>query len=263
MVNKLSSWWAVVKFPCWIQWFDQYLLQSPAWCPQNQWKFFPWREEILHILDKQRVSLIVSNLHHNFASIPLGELKSCRIKGRRVTMPEPRGRKSLKVASDNECCCMYVIKDSYLPTKFSSTELFPALWPPTTAIWGRSRHIWTPKDVNASWSLLTSGMSCSIPWLPDILQSFYDGDQWPVVERKRCGTVRWVRRNKKKTRLDGRCPDTDFSGKECTADKNGAPLHPGRKGEQPNSNLKNIYITSTQSPVKVGGGGVGERKPGK
>ena len=25
---------------------------------------------------------------------------------------------------------------THLPTKFSRTELLPALWPPTTAIWG-------------------------------------------------------------------------------------------------------------------------------
>lgn len=30
-----------------------------------------------------------------------------------------------------------VHRGSYLPTKFSRTELFPALWPPTTAICGR------------------------------------------------------------------------------------------------------------------------------
>lgn len=55
---------------------------------------------------------------------------------------------------------------THLPTKFSSTELFPALWPPTTAICGRSSCIATPSCVNASWSLLTIGINCSIPVFP-------------------------------------------------------------------------------------------------
>jgi len=59
--------------------------------------------------------------------------------------------------------------DTYLPTKFSSTELLPALWPPTTAIWGRSSCICTPSCVNASCSLFTIGINCSIPVLPAIL----------------------------------------------------------------------------------------------
>lgn len=53
-----------------------------------------------------------------------------------------------------------------MPTKFSSTELFPALWPPTTAICGRSRFEFWPMEANASWSLFTSGMSSSIPRFP-------------------------------------------------------------------------------------------------
>ena len=61
--------------------------------------------------------------------------------------------------------------DTYLPTKFSSTELLPALWPPTTAICGRSSCICTPSCVNASCSLFTIGINCSIPVLPDILSS--------------------------------------------------------------------------------------------
>ena len=50
---------------------------------------------------------------------------SCNTRGLLVTIPEPRGRKSL-------------------PTKFSSTEDLPADCPPTTAICGRSRDIETP-----------------------------------------------------------------------------------------------------------------------
>lgn len=57
---------------------------------------------------------------------------------------------------------------TYLPTKFSRTELLPALWPPTTAICGRSSCICTPSCVNASCSLFTIGINCSIPALPAI-----------------------------------------------------------------------------------------------
>lgn len=55
---------------------------------------------------------------------------------------------------------------SYLPTKFSSTELLPALWPPTTAICGRWRLQLRPTLLRASCSRLTSGISSSIPRLP-------------------------------------------------------------------------------------------------
>lgn len=61
---------------------------------------------------------------------------------------------------------------TYLPTKFSSTELLPALCPPTTAICGRSSCKVTPIAVKASCSLLTTGINCSMPALPDILQRF-------------------------------------------------------------------------------------------
>ncbi|KAL0612608.1 hypothetical protein AAY473_019240 [Plecturocebus cupreus] len=55
---------------------------------------------------------------------------------------------------------------AHRPTKFSSTELLPALWPPTTAICGRSRWQLWPMELKASCSLLTRGMSSSIPRLP-------------------------------------------------------------------------------------------------
>lgn len=54
----------------------------------------------------------------------------------------------------------------YLPTKFSSTELFPALWPPTTAICGRSKLQAWPMVLKASCSLLTSGINSSMPRFP-------------------------------------------------------------------------------------------------
>ncbi len=52
---------------------------------------------------------------------------SCKTSGRRVTIPEPRGKKSR-------------------PTKFSKTDDFPADCPPTTAICGKSKDILTPND---------------------------------------------------------------------------------------------------------------------
>lgn len=52
------------------------------------------------------------------------------------------------------------------PTKFSRTELLPALCPPTTAICGRSRWQLCPMELKASCSLLTSGISSSMPRLP-------------------------------------------------------------------------------------------------
>lgn len=55
---------------------------------------------------------------------------------------------------------------AYLPTKFSNTELFPALCPPTTAIWGRSRLQLWPMALKASCSRFTSGIRSSIPRLP-------------------------------------------------------------------------------------------------
>lgn len=42
-------------------------------------------------------------------------------------------------------------RETYFPTKFSSTELLPALWPPTTAICGRSMGHSRPSCENASW----------------------------------------------------------------------------------------------------------------
>lgn len=73
----------------------------------------------------------------------------------------------------------------YLPTKFSSTELFPALWPPTTAICGRSRLQAWPMELKASCSLLTSGISSSMPRFPMVP---LDGRNW---EREQEEEERW------------------------------------------------------------------------
>lgn len=61
---------------------------------------------------------------------------------------------------------------THFPTKFSKTELFPADWPPTTAICGRSSCICTPSCVKASCNLLTIGINCSIPIFPDMAAGF-------------------------------------------------------------------------------------------
>lgn len=55
---------------------------------------------------------------------------------------------------------------TYFPTKFSSTELLPALCPPTTAICGRSRFAFCPMAENASCIRLTRGIRSSIPRFP-------------------------------------------------------------------------------------------------
>ena len=55
---------------------------------------------------------------------------------------------------------------SYFPTKFSSTDDFPADWPPTTAIWGKSMTMGTPSWVKASCIRLMIGMRASIPRFP-------------------------------------------------------------------------------------------------
>lgn len=61
---------------------------------------------------------------------------------------------------------------TYLPTKFSSTELLPADWPPTTAICGKSNCICTPSWVKASCNLFTIGINCSIPIFPAMAAGF-------------------------------------------------------------------------------------------
>ena len=55
---------------------------------------------------------------------------------------------------------------TYFPTKFSSTDDFPADWPPTTAIWGKSMPVVTPREVKQSWIRLIMGIRASIPRLP-------------------------------------------------------------------------------------------------
>lgn len=72
----------------------------------------------------------------------------------------------------NNSYIILCLNRTYLPTKFSSTELLPADCPPTTAICGRSSCIWTPNCVKASWSLFTIGINCSIPKLPDMAAGF-------------------------------------------------------------------------------------------
>ena len=65
----------------------------------------------------------------------------------------------------------YVANDCFtnLPTKFSKTLLLPALWLPTTAIWGKSIVAVWPVCAKASISLFIIGMRSCIPLLPAIL----------------------------------------------------------------------------------------------
>ena len=59
-----------------------------------------------------------------------------------------------------------ILPNTHLPTKFSKTDDLPALWPPTTAIWGKSMVLETPSWVKMSCNLFMMGMRDSIPWLP-------------------------------------------------------------------------------------------------
>ena len=81
------------------------------------------------------------------------ERKKILLSGLLVTMPDPRGRKSL-------------------PTKFSRTLLLPALCPPTTAIWGRSRPMVTLEAANTSCSRFMWWITSRTPSLFSILLSF-------------------------------------------------------------------------------------------
>lgn len=56
---------------------------------------------------------------------------------------------------------------THCPTKFSRTELFPALCEPITAICGKSNCKVVPIWVHTSCNLFTIGISFSIPALPD------------------------------------------------------------------------------------------------
>lgn len=87
----------------------------------------------------------------------------------------------------NLACCAWMML-LYLPTKFSNTELLPALCPPTTAICGRSRLQLWPMPLKASWSLLTSGIKSSIPRLPMVLAG---GGRSRWERRKREGRGMW------------------------------------------------------------------------
>ena len=84
---------------------------------------------------------------------------AARSRRRRGRVPRPGGPGRGESAFQGRAA-------SYLPTKFSSTELLPALWPPTTAICGRSRSAFWPMAEKASCSRLTSGMRSSMPRLP-------------------------------------------------------------------------------------------------
>lgn len=108
------------------------------------------------------------------------------MRGRRVTIPEPRGRKSLHAYIHAK----HILGEeqqprgqtfwsrqlhtsqagtradmTYFPTKFSRTELLPALWPPTTAICAetsqRRGHMSETKKQLAAMLERTSPHQCS------------------------------------------------------------------------------------------------------
>lgn len=77
-------------------------------------------------------------------------------------------------------------KPTYFPTKFSSTELFPALCPPTTAICGRSRFAFCPMAEKASCMRFTRGIKSSIPRFPIFARG------WWASFLDRTGTDIWL-----------------------------------------------------------------------
>mmetsp|Transcript_109038 Transcript_109038/g.170488 ORF Transcript_109038/g.170488 Transcript_109038/m.170488 type:complete len:209 (+) Transcript_109038:1727-2353(+) len=93
-------------------------------------------------------SILCANSAHSTA--PPGALsggnwcveRSCSTNGRRVTMPEPRGRKSR-------------------PTKLSSTEVLPTDCDPTTTIWGSPRSACRPTPANTSCSVFITARGSS------------------------------------------------------------------------------------------------------
>ena len=101
---------------------------------------------------------------------------SWSISGLLVTIPDPLGKKSLQrlfinfFSRETKNTWSYLANRhrsfAHLPTKFSKTLLFPALWLPTTAIWGRSILDGCPIWANASCILFITGIRSSIPLFP-------------------------------------------------------------------------------------------------
>ena len=85
-----------------------------------------------------------------------------------MTMPDPRGRLHTNVSNiyhtasqSSHIVVLHPVvappnTHKSRPTMFSSTELFPLDWLPTTTIWGRSIGLLTLMVTKTSWSLLTS-----------------------------------------------------------------------------------------------------------
>lgn len=95
---------------------------------------------------------------------------------------------------------------AHRPTKFSSTELLPALWPPTTAICGRSRWQLWPMELKASCSLLTRGISSSIPRLPMAPAALARAPRAPLPPQLSTTRPRGVR---------GRCSPPAWASARC------------------------------------------------
>ncbi|TNN73809.1 hypothetical protein EYF80_016017 [Liparis tanakae] len=75
---------------------------------------------------------------------------NARTTGKEI--PVRQKAKKMQLAKLNYSILLLGLGPSHenLIQRFSSTELFPALWPPTTAIWGRSRFAFCPMAEKAS-----------------------------------------------------------------------------------------------------------------
>lgn len=110
-------------------------------------------------------------------------LMSCRMSGRLVTMPVPRGR--LQPQYQYQLQSLMHMSYKSLPTIFSSTELFPLDCDPTTAICGRSMGFWT-----CGGGIVSLGRSEGNPCLifthsnscEDILQLVDKGNELGVID---------------------------------------------------------------------------------
>ena len=129
---------------------DQSPSQFPLWSPVTlHWsrKTFCLRSEGTRPTPSHQAGWSTGALNKTLwrppASVTTTKARLDWPSGLLVTMPAPRGRKSF-------------------PTKDWRTLLLPALWLPTTAIWGSWRPKATPALVKVSWSLLIIRISSSV-----------------------------------------------------------------------------------------------------
>ncbi len=135
-----------------------YALQYNAWPRVGLDAFFPGEKEREgRGIAQDSPFLPLQTVLSRFFSQDLGEIES---PTDRYKSADPKITRDLPLKTN------ILIKHTYFPTKFSNTEDFPADWPPTTAICGRSMTMVTPSEVKASCMRLMMGMRDSIPWLP-------------------------------------------------------------------------------------------------